>query len=476
MLRVRGKDGTFRIAIDFSKTVMNFKEELSKKIGVSKDKIELFRDMRKKEKMENNEKQLKDWNLRNGEMLFYGYAKTIISIQEKEEEKKREEKRKREEEKEKEELTVEELGIKESKNTEKDTKKQKKLEDIVKSNEASKVRIQTQKYSYVQQCRIDKYSLFSFIKFLRENFGQIQRCGYLIGSIKTGEKIVHSQQDAKLKEALEEIEKKIQSNNKKNVNDILEKEKIKEIEKKYDKFIETKEFDFKFLDIDGIYEPFQAADENGFIEMEDEFLSKTKKIISSLKKNIVGFIFSYGGKERKSKLQYEDLIRQAKFQDKFGPHFVSIAIHQPTESVECYQVSQQCVQFHKKGLFQKHSDPNKVKLSKKVWLGELVDEVDIGFLTTCVPIKQYVGDFVVDFPQKNREMPKYKQSMKVLKNLMRRKRNHKFLNVLKDYHLLFYLSSHLTNQQFIDIGNAIQKNRNSAISNIKFLIEALIDL
>eukprot|EP01027_Heterolobosea_sp_BB2_P011185 GEZU01016306.1.p1 GENE.GEZU01016306.1~~GEZU01016306.1.p1 ORF type:complete len:320 (-),score=97.75 GEZU01016306.1:149-1108(-) len=206
--------------------------------------------------------------------------------------------------------------------------------------------------------------------------------------------------------------------------------------------------------VDVIYEPLQESTPEGFIELKDPLQDRADTLASLLGLRKVGWIFSHQPRTGKEYIMtHAEILKTAELQAKHGRYFVSVMVTVNEEGqtqFEAYQVSEQCVKMFQDGLFlpaekQDSEKPGIIKTKKPVVVDKKeTTEVDTMLLITTVAIKDRKGDFLTGFPYHNRPSADYRPSMKACKDALLSRSKLPFLDRVRDFHLLLFLTNYLS--------------------------------
>ncbi|KAL9653363.1 hypothetical protein ABK040_001999 [Willaertia magna] len=434
LIRVRGKDGTFRFEVnDMNTTTINdLKLLVEKETKVPSNSITLKK-FRENNSLLNNS-TLQQCNIKHGDMLEFTYDVNQFKSKQDEEEEIKKKKRA-------EEMTdddIENLGLKHR-------TKQITLKEYVDLVNKVKVTIKHQKYAICSSVEIDQNAGQNFQLFLRQTRFQMQRFGFLYGTTAQGKKPQPTEE-----------EKKSASKD----------EYFNEDDDHQDAFVKV------------IYEPKQESYPDGFKELEDPIYNDRADALASmlgLKK--VGWIFSHDG-QREYPLLGPEIIKAAEYQSKFGPSFVTVTVSPNEEGeiiFEAFQVSKQCVQLWEKGWLEiDPENPDIIKVKKAVEVErKMVNTIDVLLLVTNVAIKNHKSIFQFGFPPRNRPGNEHLQTMQELKSVLLERKSQKFVQRVSDFNLLLFLTDYLSlTSDFPDLCEAVLTQNNSMATGFEALINA----
>jgi nuclear protein localization family protein 4 len=436
IIRVRGRDGTFRYEVDPNVTIGTVKSLVQKDTDVPPEHQKLSIDP--KGAPLSNMTTLSQANITHGTMLFLTYDPNVVkSKQDMEIERQKEQMKK--------ELgdmsDLRNLGLKyRSKNW--------TLESYNKLVEQYKIRIKHQTYAIARTAIVDRQAGQSFQQFLIDYAFQLQRVGYLYGNTVPAEKPLVDEKT--LKSDMEYFDENEQ---------------------------------YEDVQIKVIYEPKQCGGPDKFVEIVDQeeqmIRSRADALASLLDMKPVGWIFSHNG-DREVPLLALEILRAAELQSKYGKTFVTVVVSPNEEGrleFEAYQVSKQCVELYEKGLLSAHPTNPEIIVSKKEVEVErkMTTQIDCLLLTCNVAISSADFGLQVGFPIRNRPSPEYQQSMVKLKEILleRKRKNQPFVQRISDFHLLLFLTDYLSlDSDFPVLCEAIKKRNNSMIGNFENLIES----
>mmetsp|Transcript_15404 Transcript_15404/g.25445 ORF Transcript_15404/g.25445 Transcript_15404/m.25445 type:complete len:576 (-) Transcript_15404:27-1754(-) len=199
----------------------------------------------------------------------------------------------------------------------------------------------------------------------------------------------------------------------------------------------------KTVKVEAIYEPPQRGTKEKFELLEDKEAQRVEQLAALLGYKPVGWIFSHP--KRDYSMSNDEVLKAAELQAKYGNEFVTLVLFENKEgmySFEAFQLSDQCTQLYKDGALLPSDNPKTTRTSVPV-IVERADtlSVDNHLWIVTLPIKDHVGMLGSEFPIENRSAPVRASDLKV--HLMRN-HNKPYWQRLADFHLLLYLTSHLS--------------------------------
>ena len=273
LIRVRGKDGTFRFELQGTQTVLDIKKMIEKETNIPHSSLSVTK-IREQNGLNDNS-TIQSYGIQHGDMLQFAYDPSLKSKQEIEEEKKSQLKGSED---------LDNLGLRER-------KKHWTLNEYLDLVNQVKITIKHQKYALCSGAYFDQQAGQSFQTFLHQTNLQFQRFGFLYGETQPGKK----------PQPTEEEKKKASKD-----------EYINEDDEHQDVYIKV------------LFEPKQESTPHGFTQLEDSgFNDRADTLAAMLGMKKVGWIFSHDG-SREYPLLGPEILKAAEYQSKYGPSFVTI--------------------------------------------------------------------------------------------------------------------------------------------------------
>lgn len=265
--------------------------------------------------------------------------------------------------------------------------------EFMRMDEEFEFKLKPQEKAHVAQVSLDKASCDNFQSYLRQFAFQQSRCGWLYGAIDQ---------------------------------------------------------ESKKVTVDFIYEPPQEGTPHDFQVFGDPLGEKPDAVAKALGREKVGWVFSHPPREDSDfHFSSNEILMAAQLQLDAGGKgslFLSLKVTLDKEgqtTFEAFQVSDQCLDMFAAGaLNAEHASNAKVCAVSETYTaiveGKAATEIDNNFFLCVVPVTTHDSGLKSDFPRPHRQI--LRPLREALRRHLQKYRNETYIDRLKDFHLLLFLT------------------------------------
>jgi len=239
--------------------------------------------------------------------------------------------------------------------------------------------------------------------------------------------------------------------------------------------------------VEAIYEPAQSGTRETLAMLDDPLADKVDAIAQLLGWQRIGFVQS-AAKRECNDLSALEVRQAAAMQAKYGDSFVTVLVkeveqegsQQSTATMEAYQVSEQCVALFVRDAFAADQgvDSKELRMTKEVYVeGVTTSACPLEYFLVPVPIQQRDGVLSAAFPFHNRAPQPQPNNADLNEYLTHTMRGRAFIEQLKDFQALLYLTSVLDlEHDFPTLIDAIVNNKPDALEGFKLIISHAVGI